>query len=383
MKKILFLLPIIALFLTTTCKKNSYDVNPPISMEEEGTAINPIDNDLKQMATLCSMAYVSENDPSTLEDSLVYIINQINLATSDRWYVVWYGIDNSNSTVAYVAKSTKYTHTFALIIRGEEYKNLVNTVEGIDVFALNDYEFHNNKQISNPKVAIGPYLAFKELINLVGEDRLSFEKKTFTKFFQERFNDGNSVGKPINLYLAGHSTGGNMATLALPYFVQLMENGMLSNKSPLYIGGFSFGTPSIYTPEFVDFFNSKLLQYNDLKENLIIDYQRIFNPNDLFPIVFYGNFNGINDLNYPVSPDLGSAINSTIGRIGKVIKDKGIEYKPILKSGSSKVTKVPFTALVPDDLPNPIVSLNGYLQHVGFNHDINNYIKALGANPPR
>ena len=296
--------------------------------------------------TLAALAYVAENNPIYIRDSLILLLQDSSYATEGEWELAWGpGISQDQGNVMYVAKSTSGGNTkYAIAIRGTDWCFPINWKEDILVWDLVKYPYVGD---TNVKVAKGTLDGLNTLLTL----RDSATNKTLSTFLNEVQGSGHE------LYITGHSLGGALATIMTSALLDIGYGSKFNVKS------YTFAAPSIGNEQYVQHFSSTISSNNAISH-------RIMHRKDLVPY-FWDKVDSAVFQNIP--SEMPFSVGAIMLAINAYLEAETLIYKPVAT-----------LQVIPDPV-NPStcgvssVSLDNYACWVGYEHSHNTYLRMLGV----
>lgn len=317
---------------------------------------DPLDNveytDLPaEMMTLSAIAYVADKYSDTIiKDSIIYMLNDSTLATGGNWQLIWGpGISAFNNNLVYVVKnSTGDIPAYAIAIRGTNVHSIEDIFEDFKIFSLSEFPYG----LPGDSVCKGSMEGFINLLNSID----SINNKTLEEFLVSITN-----ATKVPLFITGHSQGGGLAPL-MAYW--LITHEQLKDK--FTFSTYAFAGPGWFNKSFRDNFLASLPE--DASFHMMV------NSLDMIPYG-YSNLQGIIDKSIPVK--VSSLYSFIIRKVQDSINYRGIKYYDIAVAdtiGHIPVNTNPSGTNVFD-------SINWYNHWLMVEHNHNNYLKILGANP--
>ncbi|WP_406179467.1 lipase family protein [Streptomyces sp. NBC_01006] len=199
----------------------------------------------------------------TLAEQSTRIILGINrqladtsLATQGTWVLCWLGVSPGNANMAYLAKNTDSSNSFAVVIRGTVGSE-TDLLEDLDVGTV--VPFNLVGMPSPVPVSKGAMKAFTEVVTM-STAGVTLAQALTTALGQAQPNP--------TVYVTGHSLGGCIATMVAPYLQSLTwPNGRPNFELH------TFAAPTAGGEEFAAYVDSLEWQASE----------RHYNMNDLVP----------------------------------------------------------------------------------------------------
>lgn len=295
--------------------------------------------------TLSSLAYVNENNPSYLKDSLIIQLSDTSYATKGNWTLAWGpSLSSDGGNMMFVAKDTLTDPvSYCIAVRGTDWCFPFNWKEDLGAIEFDRYPWGDNQD----SVSHGALEGLNTLLGL----RDSATNKTLTEFLA-----GISSSSKKQMYITGHSLGGMLATLLSAYF---LDNGF---SAGFYLSTYTFAAPSAGNQQFADHYKSIFSAAGAISF-------RVVNPSDLVHY-FYS------DLNTVLINQIPTTLPYEIDAVLVGIEFYFFKYNMIYRHVDQKY-----------ELPSPAVSgcsyppgsLDQYECYVAFNHSTNTYLALLNA----
>lgn len=347
MKKFYLLIPVVILITIyfVSCS------NSPVTSQKAPTSFYEGYNDDESAAcmTLASLAYVNENNPAYMRDSLIVQLANNNYETGGNWKLEWGpALTPDKANMLYVVKDTlKNPDMYAIAIRGTDWCFLTNIKEDILVYSMVPYTYSGNV---NDSISEGASLGLSKILSLL--DPLSH--KTFLQYL-------TAIKRPIptgkhDLFITGHSLGGALATVLTSW---MLDNGM---GHVFNIKSYTFAAPTVGNKGYVEHFNS-------IVNSAGAESHRVVNPRDIIPR-FISEIDTILLKQYPTLLPL--SIETAFFAMYSYFTYEGIYYH--------HVGEVRYLGqAIPGNCPSGSPSFDQYSCWVGFEHDHNTYLRLLNA----
>jgi len=342
--------------LFTSCEKNSNN----IALENPDPAA--------AMMTLCAIGYPNEGaSQGEIATSIDHFLGQQSLATNGEWKRVWGpGISLDNENMMYVVKNEKsVVPEYAIAIRGTNLPSIFDIIEDLDVFEM--VSFPGGK--TGDMVSAGALDGFNFLIKTTdpNDDSLTLEK------FLTSLPQVNNT----RLFVTGHSQGGSLVPL-ISYW--LINHPDFKNK--FNILSYVFAGPGVVNESFKNNF------YSSSQGELT--YHSFANTLDVMPY-FWSDLLEINSKNIPVHVphDFRKHIDPSEVKLA----NRGIKYFKIDEAKPIGNIPIDSSARIPIKFSNvhspqadtitiyPSDTTLWYLYWMEKEHNYNNYLKLLGAEP--
>jgi hypothetical protein len=281
------------------------------------------------------------------------------------WKIVWNGTQTTFANYAFIAVDATGKN-YALAIRGSVPPNSVFTdwdlfanwvLEDLDVVTQGSWPYATTAQ---PRISTGAYIAFTNMLDM--KDSLGSGKSMYEYLL------ANTVGDGKQLFITGHSLGGNMANVYASFYVHMLkQQGKSSDNVSLY----TFAAPAAGNADFATDLDKKL--------PAAWHYQNI---NDIVPNlpVFDGLvFTSLLYLPQPLAADItvkhkGHTFN--LNEAILLLAGAFLLYGYQQPTNNYTIFK---TDLFPEFEDNTV---QGWLGQGGTQHQIANYAKYLGVTLP-
>lgn len=337
------------ILILSGCKKDPATVtqDPPLELQEP--------NIPGIMMTLSAISYVAEKlEPKIIRDSIDILLNDRSLGTRGLWQRAWgpgisSNIANSVNLVYVARLNTLPNPTYAIVIRGTNMANKIDSAQDVDVFTQVQFKYGETGDL----VARGA---------MNGLDTLLLTKDFVTKKTLETFLDSIKRTTKTTLFITGHSQGGYLAPL-MAYWV--MKD--TSFKDMFTVRTYTFAAPGIVNKQFKDNFMTTLQQQSG-------SIKMIVNSLDVIPY-FWTDLPGIIDKHIPVAVPAHFSDIYTLAEI--VLKGNGITYYNV--APDSAIGSIP---VIPPQQPQTKEdSIAYYKKWAEVEHYHNNYLYLLGEPP--
>lgn len=297
-----------------------------------------------QCMTLSALAYVNENNPAYIKDSLIVQLANTNYATQGEWKLAWGpGLNSDFSNMMFVAKDTTTNpDRYAISVRGTDWCYYFNWKEDITAIEFDAYPFGG----TGDSVSHGALYGLNQLLTM--KDPVT--NQTLVSYL-------NSISATSNvMYITGHSLGGQLATILSSWF---LDNGYASKFK---LKTYTYAAPSTGNQAYVD-------HYTSIFNTASAESHRVINTNDLVP-------NFCADLNNVIINQIPTTLPTYVDGVilglelylikyDLIYKDVGVEYN---------------LGTIPADSCNYAPqSLEQYGCWVAFEHNTNTYLKLLNA----
>ncbi len=342
--------------LFNSCKKDSTNI--------ELTTTDPA----AVMMTLSAIGYPKDGgSPTEIANTIDFFLNQDKLATNGEWKRVWGpGISSDNENMMYVVKNEKsIIPEYAIAIRGTNLKSIFDIIEDLDVFDLVPFSYGQ----TGDKVSAGALDGFTFL-----KETTDPKDNTLTL---EKFLSSIPQINNTKLYVTGHSQGGSLVPL-ISYWLINQDDF----KEKFKIISYVFAGPSVVNESFKTNFLGSIqgdTTYNSFENTL-----------DVMPY-YWSSILDINSKNIPVH--VPNYLRKHIDSSNAELVDKGIKYYKIATAKPIGNIPIDSSARIPiiDTILNipiddtltiyPSDTTLWYLYWMEKEHNYNNYLKLLGAEP--
>ncbi|MFA8298807.1 MAG: hypothetical protein ACEPOV_01460 [Hyphomicrobiales bacterium] len=341
------------------------------SYAQRGESTFYIEDEAAQVATLSAISYSGILDYNKIVPSIEVNLEDESLATNDKWGLIWHSINRQDSIVMYLAQHKEILHTYALIIRGTDTRSKTNLSDDFDVCDMVDFPLANNKDI---KISKGSFNLLESLIRMKGNViNTPYSNVTILEFIQ-KFTQDHQFQKPINMYIAGHSSGG-VAALALgAYLAKETAKIRFIPDFLVKYRVFAFGNPSFGNEAFSAYCNDlsqhPFVGFQFYKYSLSNDYIAkywIGEPAKMFPESLKWTRTGIR------------TVKSFQKKIKSCFDKNNIQYVMVPKKNSKRLIVLEDN-VIDSSIPKQKKVINSWqdlFDYLSYFHNINNYIKAL------
>ncbi|MDQ3022701.1 MAG: hypothetical protein M3R36_19370 [Bacteroidota bacterium] len=342
MKTSSYFLSILFLFLFSSCSDD-----PPTNSNLHDPIIQGYQSlESSQCMTLATLAYVNENNPAYIKDSLLVQLSIPNYATQGKWMLDWGpGINSDYSNMMFVAKNTSTNpDSYAIAVRGTDWCYFFNWKEDIGIIEFDAYPYGG----LGDSVSHGALYGLNQLLAM----RDPVTNQTLVSYL-------NNIQTSSNLmYITGHSLGGQLATILSSWF---LDNGYAAKFS---LKTYTFAAPSTGNEAYAQ-------HYMQIFEAANAESHRVVNSNDLVP-----NFCAtlIDVLLNQIPTSLPTYVEGVIGGLDVYL----IKYDLIYKNVG---TKYDLGTIAADSCNYPPKSTEEYACWVAFEHNTNTYLTLLNAPP--
>lgn len=345
-KSLMFIVILMSLIIVIEgCKKE--DNTPDLELGEI--------NIKGEMMTLSAMGYVKDgSSPTEILKTIEDLLDDENLTTKGKWELAWGpGISENNENMLFVAKQKNSDNIteYAISVRGTNLHSAFDLFEDIDVFEL--VQFPHGEE--GDMISYGALDGFNLLLSTknMGSDNSTLED------FLHTINN-TTITTP--LYVTGHSQGGSLAPL-ISYWIK-NQNDL---KDKFIISTYIFAGPSVVNDSFRNNF-IKLFPHDSLFFSYV-------NSLDIMPY-YWSDLLAINSKNIPVHVPLKYRNHNDSSNTK--LQEKGIKYYNL--AAADTIGNIPIEQThFPD--PHPGDTTLYYLYWVEKEHNYNNYLTLLGAEP--
>ncbi|KPI29823.1 lipase class 3 [Actinobacteria bacterium OV450] len=268
-----------------------------------------------------------------------------SLATQGTWVLSWLGVSPGNANLAYVAKNTDGSNSFAVVIRGT-IGNVTDLLEDLDVGTV--VPFNLVGMPSPVTVSKGAMKAFTEVVT-TSTAGVTLDQALRTVL-------GQALPNPT-VYVTGHSLGGCIATMVAPYLQTLTWPDVKPNFE-LH----TFAAPTAGEADFAAYVDSLDWQANE----------RHYNINDLVPQAWNNLEEAETDQWYPdPGPAQVDAVKAVISTLA-ALPGPNVYVQP----GKDDALNGSYDPFDPSVVKK---SLQDFMGQVEFQHANSTYLKLLGA----
>ncbi|MFA8450547.1 MAG: hypothetical protein ACEPOW_07625 [Bacteroidales bacterium] len=374
MTKLLRLSLLLPLLFVFSCNKGDDFKKSNNSLIDDWA--KPVSNEIGQMITLSAATYAGRSMPETIYDSVNSVLEASDNVLKQQWKLAWFAFDMQKSLLMFVVKHKTIPNTYTLCIRGDDFSNLFNNIETLNIFQLTNWPYFD----SNAKLAQGSMKIFDAFLNIkgiIGKDNPP--TITITDFFKKELSDEQTKGRPINLYLSGHSAGAEQVLLFLSYLTHIIESKKIVESSSVLLNAYAFAGTSFVDLEFAKAFEDLYAKYQDSQGKILLQYKEVFNIKDFVSFSAYSNFSQAIYVGYPLSSLFSTELKLLTNDIDKELKKNNIRYIRVGNKVHGTLLNISFMGLSIPKLPEKCNSLQDFASYAGFYHYHNNYAKALGG----
>lgn len=335
-RTLLIILAFTTVILFDSCKKES-NTNPDDTIELP---------DLKaEMMTLSAIAYLADSSgPDVIKETIINSLKDTILATKGEWKLVWGpGISQLNENLVYVTRNDK-SNSYAIAIRGTSIYSIGDIIEDLDAFNMARVTFGKPED----SVSHGAWTGFKKLLS-TQDPESGHDLEHYLSSIQE---------SDIPLIVTGHSQGGGLAPI-MAYW--LMTHDMFSTKFNIHT--YAYAGPGWFNKNFKENFNDRL--------NPSSSFNMMVNSLDAIP---YGYADLLGIIENKIPTDVPFDIGAAIIAFDAGLKAKKVKYYNI--SVADTIGFIPITNFL-----NSKDIDNDYTHWLAVEHNHNNYLKLLGAEP--
>jgi hypothetical protein len=333
----------------------------------------------QEMMTLSAIAYAAED--SNNYQQIQQAIEQELAASSvlgGNFQLVWLGISPDWANLMYVARDSRETARFAVVVRGTDWNFLTDWKDDFDVLKTHDWPTANPP---NPSiyVARGAWDGLQALLattsNLFNMTPPAIVLPTpmVTLFMAESL--WNTYDTDIDIYVTGHSLGGAMATVVGLWLADTASTWVL-RPNKVNFKTYTFASPTVGNQDFANY-------YNGQTANSQVQWQafRVYNDQDAVPFG-YGNLANLPENGIPLEFFFGLELVGAIGVIQTALTDAKVSYVQVESTSNGTAVGLnnnPPSSKWPPNCTNPAADWTDYACWVGYEHDHNTYLFLLGA----
>jgi len=300
-------------------------------------------SDAQVQITLASIAYVSEEDEFDIRKKIVRDLGNDCYATAARWHLVW-GPASSGGNLAYVVQRGDSSE-YSVVLRGSDWEFLDNFLEDLQVKQVSiDSELW--KARPGEKISTGIHLALMNVLDMV--DDYETHGMTLVDFFRSEA----AGGRGTIVWVTGHSLGGGLTTVVLPWLRAALKD--CRGCGEILLSGYSFAGQTAGNAVFAEHFN----------EDFGDGFCRVVNPLDLVPQGYAG-------LKEVIEERIPTDVPFESPPIGEVL----LGFDAILVLKDWRYEQVD-TEMV---LQHARAGSGDYMQQVAIQHNHNCYLALLGA----
>lgn len=345
MKNLLYLFTILSIITLSSCDDS---LKNPVTT---GTGLGEgyVNNEASVCMTLASLAYVNENNPAYMKDSLKIQLAKTNYATQGKWVLDWgpaLSPDGGNMMYA-VKDTTVFPYNYAIAVRGTDWCFPFNWKEDIGAIEFDPYPYGG----TDDSISHGAMVGLNYLLNMTD----SATGKSLITYLNTLPNN-NTDSTFSSMFITGHSLGGMLATVLSAWFVDV------GYTSKLDLTSYTFAAPSAGNEQFVQ-------HYANIFTTAGAESYRVVNPNDLVPY-FYGDIADV------IVGQIPTTLPYSVDAVMLAMDAYFIKYNLIYKHVANKYI---LPSATPTDCGYPPGSLDQYECYVAFNHHTTTYLTLLGA----
>jgi hypothetical protein len=240
----------------------------------------PYDNSEAQLCmTLAAIAYSSENVPGEIQATIIANLKQF----LPDWELVWGpGLTSDNQNLIYLAQDTTQPARYAVCIRGTDICFLSNLQEDAGVNTQVALPF--GPQDQGIAIDSGSLAGLNDLTTLTAQavvNGVSIGDPGTLALYLENQVANVSSGDTCDVFVTGHSLGGCLASVAMPWLVETSTGW--TNASALNVKAYTFAAPTAGNAAFASWVDSFAAPYF---------MWRVVNPRDLAPYA-WGDLNSV------------------------------------------------------------------------------------------
>lgn len=345
MKILLFTLLLFQIILLSSCDDSLK--NPVTANNGYGVGYN--NPEASVCMTLSSLAYVNENNPSYMKDSLKIQLAKTNYATKGNWILDWGpALSPDGGNMMYAVKDTSASpYNYAIAVRGTDWCFPFNWKEDIGAIEFDPYPYGG----TDDSISHGALFGLNYLLAMT-DSSTGKSLITYLNGIEQQHPDSLKS----TMYITGHSLGGMLATVLSAWFLDV------GYSSKFILNTYTFAAPSAGNAQFVQHYASIFVSAG-------AESYRVVNPNDLVPY-FYGDISDV------ITGQIPTTLPYEIDAVMLAMDAYFIKYNLIYKHVAIKYT---LPSVTPTDCGYPPGSLDQYECYVAFNHHTTTYLNLLGA----
>jgi hypothetical protein len=333
----------------------------------------------QEMMTLSAIAYAGENTNNYL---LIKQAIEQELAASSllggNFKLVWLGISPDWANLMYVARDSRETARFAVVVRGTDWNFLTDWKDDFDVIDTHDWPTANPPN-SSIYVAQGSWDGLQALLattsNVFNMTPPSIVMPTPMELFFMAEALGSTYDTDIDIFVTGHSLGGAMATVVGLWLADTTSKWVL-RPNKVNFKTYTFASPTVGNQDFVSY-------YNGQTGNTQVQWQafRVYNEQDAIPFG-YGNLGSLPENGIPLTFFFGLELVSAIVVVQTALTEAKVSYVQVESTSNGTAVGLsnnPPSSKWPPSCNNPAADWTDYACWVGYEHDHNTYLFLLDA----
>lgn len=329
-------------------------------------------------ATHCSFAYLQENtkDRNKISAAIAAALadGSKNYATGTNWELVWLGLSAlGKGNLMYMAANKNVPGQYVIAHRGTNWSFISDIAEDLFVFTQEIYPYsatHNNaiKVSRGSLIGLEVLKAMHSPVTGISTPPDISSDVSLINLIKSLVLTGDP-GQSLEFFVTGHSLGGALATIYSSWLIDTCAQWRLS-PGRLNFKTYTVASPTVGNDKYAAYYNAGANQ-----NGIGFAGYRIHNLQDLVPHAF-DNLNGLMNCGVPLGPKLKLDLKVAVDSMNALMKLRGVSYapagtdKPLDNGGNSNPA-----------CPNPPNSIKDYGCWVVYEHDMNTYLKLLGATP--
>lgn len=333
----------------------------------------------QEMMTLSAIAYAGENTNNYQQ--IKQAIEQEMAASSvlgGNFQLVWLGISPDWANLMYLARDTRETARFAVVVRGTDWNFLTDWKDDFDVIHTHDWP---TATPPNPSiyVAQGSWDGLQALLattsNVFNMTPPPIEMPTSLEMFLMSEALSSTYDTDVDVYVTGHSLGGAMATVVGLWLADITSKWVL-RPNKINFKTYTYASPTVGNQDFANY-------YNGQTANTQVQWQafRVYNEQDAIPFG-YGNLGSLPENGIPITFLFGLELVGAIGVILTALSDAKVSYVQVESTSNGTAVGLnnnPPSSTYPPPSTQPAADWTDYGGWVSYEHDHNLYLVLLGA----
>ena len=333
----------------------------------------------QEMMTLSAIAYAGENTNNYQQ--IKQAIEQEMAASSvlgGNFQLVWLGISPDWANLMYLARDTRQTARFAVVVRGTDWNFLTDWKDDFDVIDTHDWPTANPPNASI-YVAQGAWDGLQALLattsNVFNMTPPPIEMPTSLEMFLMSEALSSTYDTDVDIFVTGHSLGGAMATVVGLWLADTTSKWVL-RPNKINFKTYTYASPTVGNQDFANY-------YNGQTANAQVQWQafRVYNEQDAIPSG-YGNLGSLPENGIPITFFFGLELVAAIGVVETALTDAKVSYVQVESTSNGTavgLSNIPPSSTYPPPSTQPASDWTGYAGWVGYEHDHNLYLVLLGA----
>jgi hypothetical protein len=322
----------------------------------------------QEAIVLSAIAYQCENlDDDSIKAGIVSALGS-STVLGGHYTLISLGISPDGGNLLYVAQDDRAPSRYAIVARGTDWNFLVDWVDDFDVLNTQDWSYASPPDPSI-LVARGSWDGLVALL-LMTSSLFTDPWQSGTLTLVELLGQiSASATSGLDLFVAGHSMGGALATILGVYLADTVGDWD-AGAAPISLKTYTFASPTTGNQAFADYYNGLSCRSNSSWQAF-----RVYNVRDVVPFA-YADIEGIADGGIPLSLVLSLTVAAMAAVVQTVLDDSDVSYvqvgNAVPVSGSPPGAPSPTCA-------DPATTLDDFACWVGYEHSSLTYAGLLGA----